>query len=221
MLPRSVRVLVSLCALTALPATALAEAPPPERRKGFELFAGGGMNNCKSDGDAKCESGDKEIGSSATLLVAPGLRVSPNIGIYLDLAYGWLDPPDTGTDADVTMTTMVAMPTFRLYAPMRTADLFAGVGIGYTKLEIKASQEGEEMSIWRTNMSDLKLTGGGAFYVGPTMALGIFVDWVILVNGKGEVCKEGDGDKECRDMEGDTDVADLLQVGGFLRLSFE
>ncbi len=178
-----------------------------QRRAGGEIMFGGGLNMCMESGDAECDKVDPAL----ALLVAPGFRMSPIIGFYLDVTYGWLKD-DSGGDA--TITTASAMPTLRLFSKLPGAELFAGVGAGYAYW---AMENGGKFA-W-DNFLNMKLNVGGTFNVAPTMGIGVSADYIFTRNGAGEVCVSGGGEpKSCRDSEGD--IADNLQLSVFAKFFF-
>ncbi len=201
--------LVSVFALVALVAgPALAGAPAIADRKGVEILGSLGLNMCQEDGDAKCD----DIGPSVQLNVAPGFRIMPHVGAYLDIGYGMLSPDAEGADS---MSTLSVIPMVRGYLPLGPADIHLGVGAGYTRSTISGKVQDTDISITRTNATDAKISVGGAYYLSETLAIGATIDMIFLANEAGEACTEFDGNEECADIKGD--ASDLLQAGVFAR----
>ena len=224
-----VPVLASLTILFVSAAPAEGQWREQQRQRGqyegLEIMLGGGLNKCMEDGDADCD----DIDPSGVLLVAPGYR------LYLDIAYGWLSPDLSGkdipdeVDVDVSMATLTVMPTFRLFAALDKAELYGGAGVGYssllTKGEETSSNETVKLEAEWSHTLNMKLTGGVAFQATENAFVGVNVDYVFNANDKGdiEVCITVDGNKECvsPDDEDDIgDVADLVQLTGFIRFRF-
>ena len=186
-----------------------------QRRAGGEIMFGGGLNMCMESGEANCDNADP----SFAFIVAPGFRLSPIIGFYVDATYGWLkddSKTDDGKRRDATITTASVMPTLRLFARMPASELFFGVGAGYAYW---ATENGKKYA-W-DNLLNMKLNVGGTFNVAPTMGIGVNVDYIFTHNGQGEMCESGGGDpKSCYDVDGDTDLADNLQLSVFAKFFF-
>ncbi len=180
----------------------------PKPAQGLELLGGAGMNFCMESGEAKCDYFD----SNMNLLFAVGYRFSPVFGAYLDGAFGWL----TGDKGAEDVSTMVVMPTARLYAPLRDAELYGALGFGFSRLAQKMG--GEEIS-W-SSWTNLKVGVGGAISISPNLSVGVNLDYVLNVNGTGEYCVERDGKKSCGDVTSSSDTQDLIQATAFLKYRF-
>lgn len=181
--------------------------------RGGEIMIGGGLNMCMESGDAECKKSDPSFG----ILVAPGFRMSNIFGIYADVTYAALKLDDDDV-SDTTYRNLTVMPTARIFSVMPGAELYGGVGAGYSRTTVEADSEyGSVEATWE-NFLNMKLNVGGAFKVSPTMHLGVNLDYIFNADESGEFCGKLGGEKECRDNE--SDVEDLLQITGFVKFHF-
>ena len=203
-------ILMSL-GLSFLPQKAYAQS-------GVGLTIGGGINSCMASGNAKCG----KVESSLVLLLAPGMRMTEFLGVYLDLSYGDLRPTGEGSD-EFTMTTTTLMPTFRVFQKMgpETA-LFGGFGVGYSSLTTEAIGM---KSTW-SSLGNFKVNFGMEVASFEFFEVGFNVDYIIQRGG--DVCFSGFGAaSDCRsvsEIENEQgkqfDMNNLLQVTGFCRFHF-
>ena len=180
----------------------------PKPAQGLELLGGAGMNFCMESGDATCDKLDPNM----NLLFAAGYRFSPVFGAYLDGSFGWL----TGDNGAEDVSTMVIMPTLRLYAPLRDAELYGALGFGYSRQGKTINTVEESWSSW----TNLKVGVGGAISISSNLSVGVNIDYVFNINGTGERCDDTGGTKSCRDATSDDDIQDLIQATAFLKYRF-
>jgi len=182
----------------------------PKPAQGLELLGGAGMNFCMESGEAQCDNFDPNM----NLLFAAGYRFSPVFGAYLDGAFGWL----TGDNGAEDISTMVIMPTARLYAPLRDAELYGALGFGYSRRAF--TDEKKAQHSW-SSWTNLKVGVGGAIHISSNLSVGVNLDYVFNFNGTGERCTESGGEKTCGgDVLGTDDVQDLIQATAFLKYRF-
>lgn len=193
-----------LCAMFLLPASTA------EAEMSLDVMAGVGMNMCMDSGDAKCDE-PLDMGASGTLLLAPGLKFTDYLGLYLDFQYGWLSPDID----DASASTLHLMPTVRGLVSLGVVEVFGGLGVGYSQVSMEI---GSNESSW-SNLLNFKATAGATYPVLPTLSIGVNLDYVINMNESGEVCLKSSGSSEqCKDQK--SDVPNLMQVSLIAKMSF-
>jgi len=190
----------------------------PQNRRGFEMWAGIGINACVEDGDADCENTDASIAGSLSI----GGRFIPYLGAYLDISGGLLDQSSgVEGDADLTTSTLTVMPVLRGFIPVSLIDIYFGVGAGYTQMKFSVEAEGEEGSATVSSWLQGKLQTGVAINVASNVAVGVNLDLIIQGDDNWEVCAEYKGDEDCEDVpDGAGDVAEIFQGTAYVRMNF-
>ena len=177
------------------------------RVQGLELFGGGGVNFCLESGDANCN----DLDPNADIFFGGGYRFSPVFGIYLDGSYGWL----TGDHGLRDVSTFYLMPTFRGFAVLRDAELYGGLGFGYSQMSMDIGAAESSWSSW----TNLKITVGGDIQISRNLFIGVNIDYIIHFDETGKTCTDYDsGDSKCESNE--FDVNDLIQTTAFVKYRF-
>jgi hypothetical protein len=179
-----------------------------------------GSTSCVADGDSDCSNGDDELGDSWDAMISAGYRWSPNVGIYLDINMGELNPQGGANAADLSLGVVTVMPTLRVFAPQEAVDLWFGLGTGPGSLVFEGDELGESVTFSRFNALDAKLEVGAAYYVNEDLAIGVSGQLLYMVNGTGELCTDSTAvgfTEECKDVDSDGEAFDLLQLGANLR----
>lgn len=173
----------------------------------FDARFGLGLNSCVSDGDAKCD----DIGSSVSLLLAPGVRFLDYFGLYLDINIGWLSPDDkTGVDS---LSTVQIMPVFRgiyiIDGPF-PIEVFGGLGAGYSRMATALKGGGD--GTWSSFLNP-KLNAGATYRLTDKIGVGLNIDFIFNNNILGaESCfNEGPID-QCEDLDSDDDQSEIMQI---------
>lgn len=168
-----------------------------EDRSGVSISALLGGCFCVENGDANCNQIDPSFGFSASL----GYRIMKHLGVGLDFAYGMYDTPGF----DVSVMGLTAGPV--LYVPLDRLDLFAGLGLGWMRLNIEVENvEGNADGF------GLALQAGLEYRIVKSLGLGVMFKFHF--NFADELCGEG----ECADIN---DVAHNAMVGARISVYFQ
>ncbi len=204
-----------LLALGILAQTGVASAQwgsIPQRSRssqGLEVFGGLGGNVCLESGSTDCEN----IDPSMAMLLGVGYRFSSFFGLYLDMNYGML-APDYPTATGEDIYTLTLMPVARFFAELRDAEVYGGIGYGYSRVGVKDDDTDVHFDRW----NNIKFLAGGAIQIWPQLYVGGEIQLIYNVDGKWDFCVDANGKSQCDEAE--KDVFDLLQPYVFVKYRF-
>lgn len=185
---------------------------PPKAVRGarFDAFLGVGINACMRSGDAKCD----KLSPSVGLMLAPGVRIIDQIGLYLDVAYDKL-----ATDGELTdWSSLSIMPTLRFFQALSFGEIYASAGMGHTSIWADTDSEYGTVNASWSGWTNARFGIGMLFNVTRELMFGLDLAYMLNADDTGEVCAELNGVEKCENN--DNDLQDYLQVLATLKVSF-